>query len=88
MNDRVGRLRWWRRDEVACQQFVELVTDYLEGALPRALQGAVERHLSACADCRAYLDQLEATLAVAGRLRPEDLPDDVVEAVLRAFDET
>ena len=32
------RLRWWRRrgDPLVCREFVELVTDYLEGTLPAA----------------------------------------------------
>src|SRR5205085_2130049 len=39
------RVRWWRT-EVVCQQWVELVTAYLEGALPRRTTKAIDRHLA------------------------------------------
>ena len=82
------RLFGWRRRgqrDIVCQQWVEMVTDYLEGALPKALHGAAERHLAACPHCREYLDQMRRTIAVSRRLRQEDVPDDVVDALARAF---
>ncbi|MGH9225964.1 MAG: anti-sigma factor family protein [Acidimicrobiales bacterium] len=83
------RLSWrpWRRPSVICQQWVEMVTDYLEGALPPRLQQAAERHLADCPHCREYLEQMRRTIAVANRLHDEDVPDDVVGALSRAFAE-
>ena len=46
---------------VVCRQVVELVTDYLEGALPSDLQAAVERHLQLCPPCVTYIEQMRAT---------------------------
>lgn len=77
--------RWRRRSTIVCQQWVELVTDYLEGALPPRLHRAVDRHLANCPHCREYLEQMRRTIAVAGRLHEEDLPDDVMDALTRAF---
>jgi anti-sigma factor RsiW len=62
-----------RRDELVCRQVVELVSDYLEGALPRAGRRRFERHLRDCPNCTAYLEQLRITITTAGRLTPEDL---------------
>jgi len=76
------RLRWWR-PEIVCQQWVEMVTDYLEGALPPKLQQAADRHLADCPHCREYLEQMRLTIRVATRLG--DVPDDVIEALTRAF---
>lgn len=76
-----------RRPEIVCQQWVEMVTDYLEGALPAPLQEAADRHLADCPHCREYLEQMRRTIAVASRLRDEDVPDDVVSALSRAFAE-
>jgi anti-sigma factor RsiW len=79
-------LLWWRRrPEIVCQQWVEMVTDYLEGALPPKLQQAADRHLADCPHCTEYLNQMRRTIAVATRLRDEDVPDDVVDALTRAF---
>jgi anti-sigma factor RsiW len=54
-----------------CQELVELVTDYLDGALPSAEFERVERHLDACAGCTTYLEQFRETIRLAGAL-PED----------------
>lgn len=78
-------LLWWRRQEIVCQQWVELVTDYLEGALPPKLRQAAERHLADCPHCREYLEQVRRTIAVAGGLRDEDVPDELVDALTKAF---
>ncbi len=48
---------------VMCRQVVELVTDYLEGALPPELNEAVERHLALCPPCVEYIEQIRLTAA-------------------------
>jgi anti-sigma factor RsiW len=58
---------------IACQQIVELVTDYLEGALSRRDRRRFEHHLAGCPHCTAYLAQMRETLRLTGRLVPEDL---------------
>lgn len=62
----------FRRDLV-CQQAVELVTDYLEGALRRSARRRFEKHLSGCPHCTEYLAQIRETIRLAGRVTPEDL---------------
>jgi anti-sigma factor RsiW len=77
---------WWRRD-VVCQEWVELVTAYLEGALPRRVAKAIDRHLAGCEHCTEYLAQMRATIRLVGSLSAEDVPDDVVNALEAAFRE-
>ena len=64
--------RLLRRDLV-CQQAVELVTAYLEGALSRRQRRRFEAHLRGCPNCSAYLEQIRVTIALVGRVEPEDL---------------
>lgn len=66
-------VRYWRRQDLVCRQAVELVTDYLEGALPRAQRRRFEAHLASCRDCPEYLAQIRATIALAGSVTPADL---------------
>jgi anti-sigma factor RsiW len=66
------RLRLWRRDLV-CQQAVELVSDYLEGALSRADRRRYEAHLAGCPHCTEYLAQMRKTIELTGTLTPDDL---------------
>jgi predicted anti-sigma-YlaC factor YlaD len=53
-----------------CQDFVELVTDYLEGALPETRAAEVEIHLGECVDCLRYLGQIQLTARLLRRLTP------------------
>jgi anti-sigma factor RsiW len=62
-----------RRRDIVCQQAVELVTDYLEGALSRAARRGFEAHLANCPHCTEYLVQMRATIELTGRLTPADL---------------
>jgi anti-sigma factor RsiW len=62
----------FRRDLV-CQQVVELVTDYLEGALRGSARRRFEKHLAGCPHCTEYLAQMRETIRLAGRVTPEDL---------------
>jgi anti-sigma factor RsiW len=58
---------------LVCQEVVELVTNYLEGALPTADRRRFESHLADCPHCTEYLAQMRETIRLAGRLAPEDL---------------
>jgi anti-sigma factor RsiW len=74
-----------RHDEIVCREFVELATEYLDGALPEADLELVEEHLVTCSSCRAYLGQIEAT-AAAVRSTAHDAPaEDAVHALVGAF---
>ncbi len=63
----------WRRGEFVCQEMVELITDYLEGALSRSQRRRFEAHLAACEHCSEYLEQMRVTIRATGQLRAEDL---------------
>lgn len=63
----------FRPRALPCQQVVEMVTDYLEDALPAASRRRLEFHLSGCPHCTEYLAQIRETIRLAGRVTPEDL---------------
>jgi anti-sigma factor RsiW len=71
--------------EMTCQEVVELVTEYFDGALHPAELRRFEEHLADCPYCEIYLGQMRATIAAAGRLAPETLSPAVSEALLDAF---
>jgi anti-sigma factor (TIGR02949 family) len=71
--------------DLPCQEIVELVTDYLEGAMDPALRAAFDRHLEGCPHCTHYLEQIEATIRIAGTLRADDLPAELRAGLLEAF---
>jgi anti-sigma factor RsiW len=74
-----------RRRDLACREVVELVTDYLEGALDERDRERFERHLGGCDGCTAYLEQMRLTLRLAGRLEPEAIDPAFRERLVAAF---
>ena len=71
--------------ELSCQEFVELVTAYLEGTLTPAESSRFDGHLSDCGHCAHYLEQIRQTIRVTGTLRPEDISANAEEELLKAF---
>lgn len=74
-----------RRREVVCQQAVELVTDYLEGALSRGDRARFDAHLSGCPHCTEYLAQMRITIAAAGRIEAEELAPEVRDELVALY---
>ena len=72
-------------EHVSCQEVVELVTEYLEGALSPEQAALFEQHLNFCDGCDWYVDQMRATIATVGRIEEEDVPPDVRDMLLAAF---
>jgi anti-sigma factor RsiW len=74
-------------DELACSELVELVTDYLEGALPAAQRRRVEAHLASCPGCTQYVEQMRTLAASLGELREEAIPPRLRDALIASFRE-
>jgi anti-sigma factor RsiW len=70
---------------LACKELVELVTDYLEGALPPGERARVDRHLAGCDGCTAYVEQMRLTLRALGSIPQESITSQARDALLHAF---
>ena len=73
--------------DLACRELVELVTDYLEGALPSGERERFEAHLGECEGCDAYVEQVRATIRLAGRAAALEEPPETASllAMFRDF---
>jgi anti-sigma factor RsiW len=74
-----------QHDLITCRQLVELVTDYVEGALDRRTRSRFERHISDCPHCTAYLEQIRETIRLTGMLREDQLEPQARDELLAAF---
>jgi anti-sigma factor RsiW len=72
---------------LTCHEVVELVTDYLEGALSAGDRRRVEEHLSLCDGCHRYLEQMRETIRLTGGLTEEQIPEEQRRELLEAFRE-
>jgi anti-sigma factor RsiW len=71
--------------ELSCQEIVELVTEFLEGTMDEPLRAAFQAHLGGCPHCSHYLEQIEATIRVAGTIEADALSPEFRAGLLAAF---
>jgi anti-sigma factor RsiW len=76
-----------RGDPLVCREFVELVTDYLEGKLPAREQRRFEAHLAECDGCEGYLEDFRLLVATLGAAPPPPPDPHTRATLLRAFGE-
>ena len=74
-------------EHISCAEVVELVTDYLERALPPEEMALFEQHLNFCEGCVVYVEQMRTTTDTVARVREEDVPPETKEQLLAAFRE-
>ncbi|WP_328423917.1 anti-sigma factor family protein [Streptomyces sp. NBC_00443] len=68
-----------------CVDFVELVTDFLEGVLCEDDERRFIEHLAECSGCETYLDQFRQTISTTGELTPDTISSDARQQLLSAF---
>jgi hypothetical protein len=59
--------------DMRCNEFVEIVTDYLDGALAPGVVADIDSHLEVCSGCASALDQFRETIRLSGRLSTDDV---------------
>jgi anti-sigma factor RsiW len=68
-----------------CDELVELVTEFLDGALESDTEQQILDHLAQCDGCQAHLDQMQATIRALGEVPAGRLPEDTRATLLEAF---
>ncbi len=71
--------------EMTCHELVELVTEYLEGALPASERIRFDEHLARCRHCRVYLEQMKQTIVAVGALTEDSVAPEAKETLLQVF---
>jgi anti-sigma factor RsiW len=70
--------------EIACVSGVELLMDYLEGVLPEDVRASLDRHVTRCARCVAFIASYRETPRLLRDATERTLPPDV-QVSLQAF---
>jgi anti-sigma factor (TIGR02949 family) len=72
--------------ELSCQDIIEIVTEYLEGAMSTEERQRFEDHLSSCPGCVTYVEQIRRTIDLVGKApHEEDLPPALREGLVAQF---
>jgi anti-sigma factor RsiW len=74
-------------EPLSCQEVVELVTEYLDGALAPEDVARFDHHLSRCEGCAVYVEQIRMTIEAVGRAGAEDVPAGTRDGLVAAFRE-
>ena len=76
---------------ITCREFEDFILDYLRHDLPLRQRLIFDFHLKMCPECRDYLRAYKDTIEVLQRVYerdeaplPEEVPEDLIEAVLAA----
>lgn len=76
---------------MTCKDLVEFLMDYIASELSPAEKQRFDEHLGLCPDCTAYLASYRETVRLGQMIcrpnksdLPDDIPDDLVEAILAA----
>jgi anti-sigma factor RsiW len=73
-------------NELSCQEMIEVVTNYLDGAIPPDERQRFEHHLSHYAGCGTYVDQMRETIRQTGMVpREGSLPPALRERIVAQF---
>ncbi len=72
-------------EELSCREVVEILGDYLDGAMTPEDRVRLEQHLADCEGCTAYLEQLRVTIRLSGRLSEEAVSSETMAPLLEAF---
>ena len=70
---------------LTCREVIDLLTDYVEDALPEEERRRVEAHLATCDGCTTYLEQMRETIRLTGMMTEEQIPDEEKQRLLAAF---
>jgi anti-sigma factor RsiW len=78
---------------ITCEEFESFILDYLDDGLPAAQKITFELHLKICAECREYLAAYKNTIGLCKAVLrgphvpvPDDVPEDLIKAILDARD--
>jgi anti-sigma factor RsiW len=72
-------------EELSCREVVEILGDYLDGAMAPEDRVRLEEHLADCDGCAAYLEQLRDTIRLSGRLSQEAVAAEAMAPLLEVF---
>jgi anti-sigma factor RsiW len=72
-------------EAMTCRELVELVTDYLEGALSEPERRRFEEHISTCPGCTNYIEQMRLVIKAGDRLTEQAIDPAARDALIDAF---
>lgn len=71
---------------IECRQIAELLTDYVDGTLPRTTRELIDWHIEGCGPCVAFVNTFRATRQAVSRLAaPPPMPAELKQRLLKVL---
>jgi anti-sigma factor RsiW len=70
---------------LTCHDVIELLSNYIDGALTVEERRRVDEHLDLCDGCTTYLEQMRETIRLSGMVSEDQVPEPEKAALLDAF---
>ena len=73
-----------------CREFVDFLMEYLDGRLDASQAAGFQEHMRECPPCEVYLDTYQETIRLGKCIcepdgsMPQDVPEELVQAILAA----
>jgi anti-sigma factor RsiW len=71
--------------DIACISGVELLMEYLEGALARDARAAIDAHVAGCPRCVAFIASYQQTPRIFREATAMEMPADLEASLLAAL---
>ena len=75
-------MKVFRPNAVDCIDTRQLSSEYLDGDLPPTKLAAIQKHLSNCGPCQAFVDTLASTVGILSRFPRVTLPPTFHESLM------
>lgn len=72
--------------KITCKDFLEHVSDYVDGAMEPDLRVKLEAHLAKCPDCWVEFDETKMTVEIIQHVECHPLSPDVHRRLLRTLE--
>lgn len=72
--------------KITCQNFLEEMSDYIDGSLESELRISIEAHLAKCPNCWVVFDETRRTIQIFQSMECQELPKPVYERLLTALE--
>ena len=70
------------KQKITCKEFLDNVSDYVDGALDAGLRVSLEAHLARCPGCWVEFDETRRTVEIVQNTECHPLPKDVHDRLL------
>ena len=76
------------KKKITCKNFLEDLSEYIDGGMERELRVSLEAHLAKCPNCWVVFDETRRTVQILQNVECHPLPQDVHNRLLTALEKS